>query len=144
MAGPRIRECRRVLAAADLGASHGFAVPYAYSIVNPGGTVRLVHVVEPFRRTNPLIGRYCQDLPTSKEHAHEVAEFEARLRGLAPTEVAAAGIKKIWTQPKGSARRRSASTQMSSASVATPAQDSPRRSWARSRSACYRSADGRC
>ncbi len=93
MAGPRIRECRRVLAAADLGASHGFAAPYAYSIVNPGGTVRLVHVVEPFRRTNPLIGRYYQDLPTSKEHAQQVAEFEARLRGLAPTEVAAGGIK---------------------------------------------------
>jgi nucleotide-binding universal stress UspA family protein len=93
MAGPRIRECRRVLAAADLGASHGFAAPYAYSIVDPGGTVRLVHVVEPFWMTNPLIGRYYQDLPTRKEHAQQVAEFEARLRSLAPAEVAVGGIK---------------------------------------------------
>jgi nucleotide-binding universal stress UspA family protein len=92
-AGPRIRECRRVLAAADLGASHGFAAPYAYSIVNHGGTVRLVHVVEPFRLTNPLIGRYYQDLPTRKEHAQQVAESGARLRALAPAEARARGIK---------------------------------------------------
>ena len=93
IAGPRIRECRRVLAAADLGASHGFAAPYAYSIANPGGTVRLVHVVEPFRLTNPLIGRHYQDLPTRKEHAQQVAESEARLRALAPAEAGARGIK---------------------------------------------------
>jgi nucleotide-binding universal stress UspA family protein len=93
IAGPRVRECRRVLAAADLDASHGFAAPYAYSIVNPGGTVRLVHVVEPFQSTNPLIGRHYQDLPTRKEHAQQVAASEARLRALAPTEAEARGIK---------------------------------------------------
>jgi nucleotide-binding universal stress UspA family protein len=91
--GPRVRECRRVLAAADLGASHGFAAPYAYSIVNPGGTVRLVHIVEPFQSTNPLMGRHYQDLPTRKEHAQQVAASEARLRALAPTEAEARGIK---------------------------------------------------
>jgi hypothetical protein len=118
MAGPRIRECRRVLAAADLGASHGFAAPYAYSIVNPGGTVRLVHVVEPFRRTNPLLGRYYQDLPTRKEHAQRWPNSSPV--AFWPTEVAAGGIKtevegaQTWAAAKRrSVRRRSASTRMS-------------------------------
>ena len=47
----------------------------------------------PFRRTNPLLGRYYQDLPTSKEHAQQVAEFEARSRFLDPAEVAAGGTR---------------------------------------------------
>ena len=74
MAGPRIRECRRVLVAVDLNAPHGFAAPHGYSIVQPGGTVRLVHVIEPSRP------------------AQQVAEAEAKLRALAPREAEARGI----------------------------------------------------
>ncbi len=74
MAGPRIRECRRVLVAVDLNEPHGFAAPHGYSIVQPGGTVRLVHVVEPSRP------------------AQEIAESEAKLRALAPHESEARGI----------------------------------------------------
>jgi nucleotide-binding universal stress UspA family protein len=92
MAGPRIRECRRVLVAVDLKEPHGFAAPYGYSIVQPGGTVRLVHNVEPFRLPNPMIGGSYQDFPSKKEHAQLVAESGAKLRALAPHEPEARGI----------------------------------------------------
>ena len=74
MAGPRIRECQRVLVAVDLNEPHGFAAPYAYAITAPGGAVRLVHVVEPFRP------------------AQQAAEAEAKLRVLTPHEAEARGI----------------------------------------------------
>ena len=92
VAGPRFRECTRVLVAVDLGAAHGFAAPYAYSIVQPGGTVRLVHNIMPFRLPNPMIGGSYQDFPTPKEQAQLVAEAEAKLRTLAPNEAEARGI----------------------------------------------------
>lgn len=92
MAGPRIRECRRVLVAVDLNEPHGFAAPHGYSIVQPGGTVRLVHNVVPFHLPNPMIGGYYQETPTKKDHAQLVAEAEAKLRALAPREAEARGI----------------------------------------------------
>ena len=92
MAGPRIRECQRVLVAVDLNEPHGFAAPYGYSIVNPGGTVRLMHNVVPFRLPNPMIGGYYQDFPSKKEHAQLVAESEAKLRALAPDKADAPDI----------------------------------------------------
>lgn len=92
MAGPRIRECQRVLVAVDLNEPHGFAAPHGYSIVQPGGTVRLVHNVVPFRLPNPMIGGYYQDFPSKKEHAQLVAESEAKLRALTPHEAEARGI----------------------------------------------------
>ncbi len=92
MAGPRIRECQRVLVAVDHNEPHGFAAPYGYSIVNPGGTVRLLHNIVPFRLLNPMIGGYHQDSPSKTEHAQLVAESEAKLRALAPHEAEARGI----------------------------------------------------
>jgi len=89
---PRVHEFRRVLVAVDLNEKYGFAAPYGYGICGPGGTVCLVHVVVPFRLPNPMIGGYYQDFPTEKEHFDEVAQFEARLRALAPHEAEARGI----------------------------------------------------
>jgi nucleotide-binding universal stress UspA family protein len=43
MVGPRVHACQRVLVAVDLNEPHGFAAAYGYSIINPGGTVRLVY-----------------------------------------------------------------------------------------------------
>lgn len=91
MAVPRVHEIRRVLVAVDLNEKYGFAAPYGYGICEPGGTVRLVHVV-PFRLPNPMIGGYGQDFPTEKEHFDQVAQSEARLRALAPLEAEARGI----------------------------------------------------
>ncbi len=92
MAGPRVRECRRVLVAVDLNEPHGFAAPYGYSIVQPGGTVRLVHNVVPYRLPNPMTQGYHQAFPIQNEHARIVAESESKLRSLAPDEVEARGI----------------------------------------------------
>ncbi|HEV7867604.1 MAG TPA: universal stress protein [Chthoniobacteraceae bacterium] len=83
MDGPRIRACQRVLVAVDLNEPHGFAAPYGYSIVNPGGTVRLLHNIV------PLLALHRTD---EKEPAQLVAESEAKLRALAPEKGEAPGI----------------------------------------------------
>ena len=83
MAGPRIRACQRVLVAVDLNEPHGFAAPYGYSIVNPGGTVRLLHNIV------PLLALHRMD---EKEPAQLVAAAEAKLRALAPEKADAPDI----------------------------------------------------
>jgi nucleotide-binding universal stress UspA family protein len=92
MSGPRIRECRRVLVAVDLNEAHGFAASYGYSIVQPGGTVRLLHNIMPFRLPYPMTGGYYQNFPTPQEQAQLIAGAEAKLRALAPPEAEARGI----------------------------------------------------
>jgi nucleotide-binding universal stress UspA family protein len=87
-----IRECRRVLASVDLGASHGFAAPHAYSIVHPGGTVRLLHVLAPQRSQIPPVGSQSEHIETLDEHRERIAHAEARLRALAPPDAQARGI----------------------------------------------------
>ena len=73
MAVPRTRKCLRVLVAVDLDEPHGFAAAYGYSIINPGGTVRLVHNRIPHPGADE-----------SAEEAGKIAGYEARLRELAP------------------------------------------------------------
>lgn len=86
MAVPSVAECRRVLVAVDVDKPHGFAAPYAYGICTKGGTVRLVHVVEPFRIPNPMMGGYYKDVPTRNQIARKVARSERALRALAPDD----------------------------------------------------------
>jgi len=93
MAVPAVRACPRVLVAVDLDEPHGFAAPYGYGICSPGGTVRLVHVVAPYRLPNPQIGGYYQDFPSEGEHRDYATQSEARLRALVPDEAMANGIK---------------------------------------------------
>jgi nucleotide-binding universal stress UspA family protein len=69
IAGPRVRTCQRVLVAVDLNEPHGFAAPYGYSIVDPGGTVRLLHNLVPIN---------------GRESSQLVTESEAKLRALEP------------------------------------------------------------
>jgi nucleotide-binding universal stress UspA family protein len=75
--GTRRRECQRVLVAVDLDEPLGFAASHGYSIVQPGGTVRLMSNLVPDRRPNPVQG---------------TAEAEERLRALAPDGAEARGI----------------------------------------------------
>jgi len=89
---PRVHEFKRVLVAVDLNEKHGFAAPYGYGICSPGGTVRHVHVVAPFRTPNPMIGGYYQELPTQQVHRNQVAQSKVRLQALAPLETEARGI----------------------------------------------------
>jgi len=92
MTGPRIGECRRVLVGVDLNEPHGFAALHGYSIVQPGGTVRLLHNIMPIRLPDPMIVGYDQDFPALEEKADFVAKTEAKLRALAPHEGEARGI----------------------------------------------------
>jgi nucleotide-binding universal stress UspA family protein len=87
-----IRECRRVLASVDLGASHGFAAPHAYSIVHPGGTVRLLHIMPPQREQIPPVSGDPEHAETLDEHGGRIAKAEAKLRALAPPDAQARGI----------------------------------------------------
>lgn len=75
-AAPGLHPCRRVLAAADIGEHGGLALPYACSVVEEGGTVRLVHV-----------GPY-----TDRDVAQRRADAEARLRSQIPAGATARGI----------------------------------------------------
>ena len=82
VAGPRVRECPRVLVAVDVHEPHGFASRYAYGIAAPGGTVRLMHNLEPVEPP---------DAPL-KDRAQSAAEAEAKLRALTPHSAEARGI----------------------------------------------------
>ncbi len=84
VAGPRVRECPRVLVAVDIHEPHGFASRYAYGIAASGGTVRLMHNLEPVAPPDAV--------PTRKEPATFAAEAEAKLRALTPHEAEARGI----------------------------------------------------
>ena len=95
--------------------------------------------------TRSLLGsvaeRTAESSPVPTLVVRDAAPFESWARGERPLNVFVgadftANSRRRAPLDQRSARRRSASTQMSSASAATPAQDSPRRSWARSRSAC--------
>ena len=82
VAGPRVRECPRVFVAVDVTEPHGFASRYAYGIAASGGTVCLMHNLEP---AEPPVA------PPS-DRAQPAAEAAAKLRALTPHEAEARGI----------------------------------------------------
>ncbi len=82
VSGPRVRECPRVLVAVDIHEPHGFASRYAYGIAAPGGTVRLMHNLEPAQPPDARL----------KDRAQPAADAEAKLRMLTPHEAEARGI----------------------------------------------------
>jgi nucleotide-binding universal stress UspA family protein len=71
---------RRVLAATDLSDDGSSAIPYAYGAVSTGGTVRLLHVLEP-SRLGP------------DRSIQVVADAEERLRAQVPEDAAARAIQ---------------------------------------------------
>lgn len=83
----------QVLVPVDLGQAQPRAVAYAYSVVAPGGTVHLVHAIEPVRAPNPLYAHYSPGhAPSPEERRRQHEEIEARLRALIPPEAAARGV----------------------------------------------------
>jgi len=92
LSGPRVRACRRVLAAVDLDGAHGFAAPYGYSIVEPGGVVRLVYNDESLGPTGFAVGGMYWEASDPKENAEKIAQAEEKLRALAPAPSEARGV----------------------------------------------------
>lgn len=85
--GPRFRVCLRVLVAVDLAAPYGFAVPYAYSIVQPGGTVRLLH-----HRLPGMLLEGGEEAGEGEAEGSGVGAWEERLRALIPEEAGERGL----------------------------------------------------
>jgi nucleotide-binding universal stress UspA family protein len=84
---------RRVVVATDLSELGDRAVPYAYALLNTGGTVHLLHVIEPHTLPNPLYAHYVPGrMPTPEEEARQRNDLVARLQALVPAEAAAKGI----------------------------------------------------
>jgi nucleotide-binding universal stress UspA family protein len=85
---------RHVLAATDLSEQGNRAVAHAYSLVDRGGVVSLVHVAESAEPPNPLYAHYTPGhAPTPEERARLDAELADRLRQLVPRDAIARGIE---------------------------------------------------
>lgn len=86
-----------VLAPTDFSELANHAIPHAYSVVDDGGTVHLVHVVEvtePLKTPNPLYAHYVPGrTPTPEEKRRQHAELAERLRELAPADAGARSIR---------------------------------------------------
>ncbi len=78
---------RRVLVPIDFSALSVRAIPWAYALAGAGGSVVLVHVVDPESPPNPLYAHYEPGHARSDEERGRVYdELRERLRGLAPAE----------------------------------------------------------
>ena len=118
-ANAQIPKVRRVLAATDLSTHGGHAVPYAFSMLESGGEVRVVHVVKP---AEPH-----ESAPRAPSRADSRRSDRARHpRGCGASSKAA-------MPPQASAKRRIVSAPISSASARTDIRVCSPRRWARSR-----------
>jgi nucleotide-binding universal stress UspA family protein len=89
----RIAKIERVLVTTDFSELARAAIPYAFALVARGGTVHLLHVVEPVVRPNPLYAHYTPGrTPTPAERAAQLAELRERLAGLVPPDARERGI----------------------------------------------------
>jgi len=81
-----VPEFKRVLVTTDFSERGNHAVPFAYSALGDGGTVRLVHVMPPCKFPSPLEQHHARKTRTKKDHAKLAGELAARLRSLIPQE----------------------------------------------------------
>lgn len=85
----------KVLVVTDFSATADRAIPYAYSIVDVGGEVHLLHLLEHTEVPNPLYAHYAvDDLYNPRKRAKAIAEVEEHLRTLVPKT---AGEKRVKT-----------------------------------------------
>jgi len=88
-----VAKLERVLVTTDFSELASLAIPFAYAIVAPGGTVHLLHVVEPVTRPNPLYAHYRPgQAPTPAEREAQLAELRQRLAALVPAGARERGI----------------------------------------------------
>ncbi len=88
-----IPQIHRVLVTTDFSEPGNHAIPYAYSALAAGGTVRLVHVIPPVEMPSPLVPHFDRQRRSQKEHSKEVGELKAKLRSLVPQQAADRGIR---------------------------------------------------
>jgi nucleotide-binding universal stress UspA family protein len=86
-------QLQRVLVATDLSPRGDQAIPWAYAMVSPAGTVKLVHVVEPSGLPGPLVPHYEPKRMTRGEHRERATQARGKLAALVPVAAAVAGIK---------------------------------------------------
>ncbi|WP_309892017.1 universal stress protein [Archangium sp.] len=92
VAAVTIPEVRRVLAPTDLSEVGLGAIRHAYSVVPSGGTVYLLHVLEPLGGIPPLYAQYLSSSSSPPGPSSEQERLAEQLRGLIPPEAAARGI----------------------------------------------------
>ena len=94
-----------MLATTDLSAPANDAIPYAYSVVDDGGTVHLVHVLEiaePDVIPNPLYAHYTPGrASTPAELAKLRDSLTARIQALVPPGAAERGVRTEVHVPAG-------------------------------------------
>lgn len=87
-----VPEFHRVLVSTDFSDAGNRAIPFAYAALRRGGTVHLLHVVEPYALPSPLIPRYEPRRPTERQHRRRMHELAARLQRLIPAGAEARGV----------------------------------------------------
>lgn len=91
-----IPKTSKVLVSTDLSDTANRTIPYAYAVVDPGGEVHLIHLIEHQNVPSPLIAHYATDDLNDPEKREQVAKtVEAKLRELIPKQAAE---KKVETK----------------------------------------------
>jgi len=76
---------KRVMVVTDFSATANVALPYAYALVEPGGEVHLLHLIEHEEVPNPLYAHYTPDeLANPEQRKKAMAEVERHLLTLVP------------------------------------------------------------
>jgi nucleotide-binding universal stress UspA family protein len=93
----------RVLVTTDFSELASRAIPFAYAICASGGTVHLLHVVEPVVRPNPLYAHYWPGrTPTPADRKAQLAELRQRLAALVPDAARERGLETAFELAEGS------------------------------------------
>src|SRR3990172_330202 len=94
-----IPQVHSVLATTDFSDLANRAIPQAYAVVDDGGFVHLLHVLElaePLVPPNPLYAHYTPGrAPTPEERRRLHEDLSARLRMLVPTGASSRGIQTV-------------------------------------------------
>jgi universal stress protein A len=91
-----IPKLSRILCVTDFSETASRALPYAYAVVEPGGEVCLIHVIEHEDVPNPLYAHFTlDDLFNPENQKRAIAQVESHLAKLIPED---AGPRKITTR----------------------------------------------
>jgi len=89
-----IAQLARVLVTTDLSELGNQAIPYAYALAAPSGTVHVLHVLEEPRTPSPLYAHYEPGRSaTPEERAAALRAAETKLRALVPAEAERRGTR---------------------------------------------------